>query len=176
MDLRGFPDTNPHNSRDIIAPMDKQNHRRMTPPLLITAVVTLAFCNLAVAQSAEQQIVKLENDWVKAEISKDYAALDQITANDFTTSGRPDGSIATKNEYMTLAKSGEITIISYKVADEKVRVYGNAAVATGLWTFKEIRKGKESNNTLRITDNWIKKGDSWQCVASQSSPVETSKN
>ena len=144
--------------------------------LSIAVVVALAVSGLAIAQSVEQQVTKLENDWVKAMIAKDYAVLDRVMADDFTVSGDPDGSVGTKAQLISSIKSGESVTTSYKYADLKVRVYGNAAIVTGLQTFVSTLKGKDHSGTFRFTDTWIKKGDSWQCVVEHSSKVEKPKS
>ena len=142
----------------------------------IAVVVALAASSVALAQSVERQVTKLENDWVKAVIAKDYAVLNRLLADDYTDSGDPDGSVHTKAEMISSLKSGEVVMSSYKYADLKVRVYGDAAVVTGLQTFAMTEKGKDASGTFRFTDTWIKKGDSWQCVVEQSSKVEKPKS
>jgi ketosteroid isomerase-like protein len=139
-------------------------------------VIALAFCSLALAQTVERQLTKLENDWAKAIIAKDYAVLDRVLSDDYTDSGDPDGSVHTKAEMLSSLKSGEIAMSSYKYAELKVRVYGDAAVVTGLQTFAMTDKGKDAGGTFRFTDTWIKKGDSWQCVVEHSSKVEKPKS
>ena len=141
---------------------------------LSTIVVVLAMCIpcLVTAQSVEQQLTKLENDWAKATITKDYAVLDRVISDDYTSSGDPDGSVSTKAQEIASLKSGETVISSFKYADLKIRVYGNAAVVTGLQTFAIKNKGKDVGGTFRFTDTWVKKGDTWQCVVEQSSKVE----
>ena len=139
-------------------------------------MIALAVCSVAIAQSVEQQVTKLENDWVKAMIAKDYAVLDRVLADDYTDSGDPDGSVHTKSDMMSALKSGQIAISSYKYADLKVRVYGSAAIVTGLQTFVSTFKGKDDSGTFRFTDTWIKKGDSWQCVVEHASKVEKPKS
>ncbi len=139
-------------------------------------VIALAFCSLALAQSVEQQVTKLENDWVKAMIAKDYAVLNRVLADDYTDSGDPDGSVHTKADMLSALKSGDMVISSYKYADLKVRAYGNAAIVTGLQSFVSKFTGKDDSGTFRFTDTWIKKGDSWQCVVEHSSKVEKPKS
>ena len=139
-------------------------------------IIALAVCSVAIAQSVEQQVTKLENDWVKAMIAKDYAVLDRVMADDFTVSGDPDGSVVTKAQLISSIKSGEAVTTSYKYADLKVRVYGNAAIVTGLQSFVSTLKGKDDSGTFRFTDTWIKKGDSWQCVVEHSTKVEKPKS
>ena len=140
---------------------------------LSTIVVVLAMCIpcLVTAQSVEQQLTKLENDWAKALVTKDYAVLGRVMSDDFTDSGDPDGSVSTKAQMIAGIKSGEAVFSSYKYSDLKVRVYGDAAVVTGLQTFGMQMKGKDASGTFRFTDTWVKKGDSWQCVVEQASKV-----
>ena len=49
-----------------------------------------------------------------------------------------------------------------------VQVYGNAAVATGIYQESGMNKGKKYVVRSRFTDTWIKRGGIWQCVASHS--------
>lgn len=128
--------------------------------LSIALGVALAVSCAATAQSVEQQLTKLENDWAQATITKDYAVLDRVISDDYTSSGDPDGSVETKAQFMSSMKSGETVIKSYKYSDLKVRVYGNAAVVTGLQTFDMTVKGKDVGGTFRFTDTWVKRGNS----------------
>ena len=138
----------------------------------IAAVVALAISSLAVAQSVEQQVTKLENDWAQAYVKKDIAVLDKVLSDDYTSSGDADGSVETKTQAIAGVKSGDVVMTSYKYADLKVRVYGNAAVVTGLQTFVLTNKGKAAGGTFRFTDTWVKRGNAWQCVVEHSSKVE----
>jgi ketosteroid isomerase-like protein len=138
----------------------------------IAVGLALAVSCVALSQSAEQQVTKHENDWAKATITKDYKVLNQAMADDYTSSGDPDGSVQTKAQFIASLKSGETVMKSYKYSDLKVRVYGDAAVVTGLQTFDMTFKGKDAGGTFRFTDTWVKRGDSWQCVVEHASKVE----
>ena len=62
------------------------------------------------------------------------------------------------------------TVVTSAVAtDMKVRVYGNAAIVTGLNTVKEQLKGKDISGTYAYTDTWVKRPGSWVCVATHAS-------
>jgi ketosteroid isomerase-like protein len=52
-----------------------------------------------------------------------------------------------------------------------VRVYGDAAVATGIYRETGKNKGKTYTIHSRYTDTWIKRGGVWLCVASQSTLI-----
>jgi ketosteroid isomerase-like protein len=119
-------------------------------------------------QSAEQELIKLENEWADAVVRNDSAFHDRILADDYTGTDA-DGSIYTKAQEIAVLKSGELEITSCVHHELKVRVYGDAAVVTGLSTTKGTYKGKEFDWRLRWTDTWVKLTGHWQCVAEHSS-------
>jgi ketosteroid isomerase-like protein len=133
---------------------------------LSMAAVTLALsvpC-LVTAQSVEQQLKKLEVAWGDAGIKKDFATLDKIVADDYSSIDE-DGAIQTKAQGDAALKSGEDVMISQVLSDMKVRVYGDTAVITGKAVTKGTHKGKDIGGTFMFTDVWVKHGALWQCVA-----------
>jgi hypothetical protein len=48
-----------------------------------------------------------------------------------------------------------------------VHLYGNVAVATGMYQDKMTKKGKGALDFGRFTDIWIQRNGEWKCVASQ---------
>lgn len=148
--------------------------------ILATIVLVLAVSCQAFAQakpaapaksaSAEQELIKLENDWNNVLLKRDVAALSRIVADDWTNIDL-EGAILTKAQTLANLKSGE-DVYTSAVADEmKVRVYGDAAVVTGRWTIKEQYKGKDVSGQYRFTDTWIKKDGRWQCVVSAGTKI-----
>lgn len=49
-----------------------------------------------------------------------------------------------------------------------VHLYGTVAVVSGVCRENGVRKGKPYSVRMRFTDTWIRRGESWICVASQS--------
>jgi hypothetical protein len=142
--------------------------------VLVFAVGLLAqqttFTPRAKAVSAEQELLKLEDGWANAEVKADVAFLDKILADDWELTGA-DGVVLPKAQYLASLKSGDNKVSSEVDADMKARVYGDAAVVTGIVTVKETDKGKDVSGRYRGTDTWIKKAGRWQCVATQISRV-----
>lgn len=118
--------------------------------------------------SAEQALIKLENDWDEASVKRDLVALGRILADDwvFTDS---DGVMWTKAQTLDMLKSGEDVVSSAVSTDMKSHVYGSAAVVTGRYTAKEQMKGKDISGTTAFTDTWVKRPGGWQCVATHGS-------
>jgi ketosteroid isomerase-like protein len=136
----------------------------------IAVVLALSVTCSATAQSVEQQLKKLEIQWADAGVKKDLAAIDRLLADDFITTD-PEGEVFSKAEEIAFLKSGEDVVSSAALSDIKVRVYGDAAVVTYLYKAKETFKGRDISGTQRWTDTWVKRGGSWECVASHGSKV-----
>jgi ketosteroid isomerase-like protein len=134
---------------------------------LVLVIVILAQTQTG---SMEQELIKLERDWIDALIKHDWAFIDRILAEDYTTTDS-DGVIINKAQEMAVIKSGEEAITSAATDEFRVRVYGDAAVVTFRWVYKGQVKGKESSGEERYTDTWIRRDGRWQCVAIHASRI-----
>ena len=89
-----------------------------------------ASANATETPSDEEQILKLEDDWVRALKEHDREGLDEIVAREFTFI-EPDGSVIDRDVYLSHRSSAAADIGSFEIADVKVRVFGDAALVTG---------------------------------------------
>jgi hypothetical protein len=113
---------------------------------------------------AEQELRKLEREWLDA----DAAAVERIEADDFTiTYG--DGSVRDKAQYVEMARRRGVKDpnVSQWTEDSKVRIYGDTAVTTGRYLYKN----KDTISESRYTDTYIKGKGRWQVVASHLSNI-----
>jgi len=124
---------------------------------------------------AEQEIGALNREWVDAIIKRDAAAFERILADDYVGT-YPDGTVETKAQIVVLNKKpaapDEPTIESMEVSDPQMRVYGDAAVATALLTYKGRNKGQAFSAPQRMTIMYVKRNGRWQPVASHGSDVK----
>jgi ketosteroid isomerase-like protein len=122
--------------------------------------------------SVEQELIKLEYEWLEAIVKHDIASiekLDRMLADEFIMTS--DGSISTKAQYIEFAKSHKEEFLSFVMDEWKVRVYGDAAVVMARSTYKMRLAGKETTYQNRFTDTWIKRDGRWQCVAEHGSTI-----
>jgi len=112
----------------------------------------------------EQAIRKLDNERIQAQIHADAAALERIYAEDFIGVG-PSGTVRTKPQVIADFTSGNLRFQSITTDDVRVRVYGNAAVETGLSTMNGQDKGKAVPHDTRFTRVWVKQRGRWRLVA-----------
>ncbi len=121
----------------------------------------------ATLSNDETQVMQFERAWNQAEAKQEVNAIASLMADTLAYTDY-DGTFMNKTQYLrSVTKSDSKTDHLY---DEgmTVRVYGNAAVAVGIYRETGVLKGKPYTRRARFTDTWIKSGTIWQCVASQS--------
>src|SRR5215469_17481706 len=103
----------------------------------VLLLIALAACDKwsekRVTESVEQAIRQLDNERIQAQIGADALALDRIYADDFIGVG-PSGTVRTKQQVISDFTSGDLKFQSITTDDVQVRLYGNAAVETGVST------------------------------------------
>ncbi len=122
------------------------------------------------ALSDEKQILKLEDDWVRALETKHRKLLDMIVARDFTFI-EPDGTVKNRDEYLADRSSDSADIESFENVDLKARVFGNCALTSGVAKITERRQGKRYRFSLRWKELWLKDKRKWHVLVSQATPV-----
>jgi Domain of unknown function (DUF4440) len=154
--------------------MNTKNH-----VLWISLFVFALFAGLSVtrAQTGTKAdvvtvISNFENDAVKADLAGDSDFYEKALAEDWTR-GDSDGTYYTKAELLKLmADTNNIKTNSEKLSELKVRVYGNAAVATYRDTYDILIKGEHRAHTIIATDTFVKMGSEWKQVASHGSEAK----
>jgi ketosteroid isomerase-like protein len=114
----------------------------------------------------EQELLKLDRQWLDAYEKADVAAIARIEADDFTVT-YADGKLLTKAQDIEVVKKSDPSGAALKLSTEetKVRVYENTAVITGIVIQKMNQDGKEVIVRERYTDVWAKRNGRWQAVA-----------
>ena len=150
--------------------------RRMLVWLLVLAMSgTLAFAqkdkkSKAKGGGAEDQIMDLENKGKEAALKGDASFLEQYLADDYMgVSGM--GNVADKNQSIEDRKNGTMKYDSIDLSDQKVRVYGNTALATGTGNIKANYKGQDVTGTYRYVRVYIKEGGKWKVEHFQATRV-----
>ena len=114
----------------------------------------------------EQELLKLEREWIEAFYAKpDRALLERVMSDDYI-SNNADGTVTNKIQSIAAAESGLFVETLYTSEDVKVRIYGDTAIITSLDTLK----GK-FNGQVRHTSIWVKRKGQWKAVGWQGTLV-----
>ena len=139
--------------------------------LLFGSVILFAMFSFALGQmknesstqnSVEQELRRLENEWLNSYLRGDKQTFDRIVADDFTRTDE-SGKFATKAEERALVQAPPASVnASLTNEDMLARVYENAAIVTGRIVSK-VQGGL--NFQSRFTDTFLKRNGGWQVVA-----------
>ena len=135
--------------------------------VLVCLVLSVAFGQTK-NPKAQQELLKLQREWLDAYEKHDAAALERIEADDFTLT-EADGKVTTKAEDVASVKNAKPPQPddSFDVEDVLVRLYSDTAVLIGRVILKYRNKGQMVAERYRYTDTYLKRRGRWQVVASQ---------
>jgi hypothetical protein len=119
---------------------------------------------------AESQLKDLAKEWKAGELRGDAAFMERTLADDFLAIG-PRGYMLNKGDWLARYRSGDLKYDSVSLDDVRVRMYGDAAIVTGI----EWQKGKYQNQPitgqLRTTMIWVRNQSDWLLAGMQMSPI-----
>ena len=116
------------------------------------------------ANEVEQTVKQLQQTLIDAYIHRDMAALDRILAPDYMFIDDL-GTLITKAQMIASFQTGERKMGAYRIDDQKVRVYGDAAVMTYRYTSEEQYQGKDDSGERQLTRVFAKRNGQWQMVS-----------
>lgn len=142
-------------------------------------------CGISLAQQmqqpklskAEEEVRKLEREWLDAYEQNDSGAMGRIVADDFTITF-PNGAMQTKPQLIAMVKAprraGQPRMRFY-TEDVQSRAYGDTVILIGRVVTEYERDGKSVREQSRYTDTYVLRDGRWQVVASHLSNVEEQK-
>lgn len=120
--------------------------------------------------AARTKIVALEKAWNQAYKMGDTKALGTLL-DDAVVLIEDDGTLKTKEQFLASVKSTSAN--EEQVAPESltVHVFGQTAIAVGVFAAKGTHGGKPYVRRERFVDTWILKNGNWVCVATNATPI-----
>ncbi len=156
----------------------------MAGRVIALLLLTVAACGVASARQAaaqltkaEEEVRKVERQWLDAYEQKDAAAMERIVADGFTITF-PNGGMQTKPQLMAMVRAprrpGQPRM-KFHTEDVQSRAYGETVILLGRVVTEYERDGKTVREQSRYTDTYVRRGGRWQVVASHLSNVEEPK-
>ena len=121
--------------------------------------------------SVESKVIAIEKAWNQAYKFRDKKALGEIL-DDSIVLVNDDGSLQSKRVFLG-------SVDTAKPSDQQqaepesisVHVFGDVAIATGIFKEKGVENGKPYLRRNRFVDTWVNRNGSWVCVAASATPV-----
>ncbi len=123
----------------------------------------IAASTLFASDDPQRVVLEAQRQWLDGYNRRDEKALASIEADDFRIAFG-DGTIQTKADQLTNIRKALPAGAKYEIAVEttEVRVYGKAAVVTGV----VVEKTQSLSQRSRYTDTWIFEKGRWRVVSS----------
>src|SRR6266566_6663416 len=145
---------------------------KRTLALALLGLLASSRARAQATNATEQEIIKLEQAATDAQLKKDRAALERLLADDYLYT-HSNGSVLTKAQEIAESMSSDVQWTDSKLADLKVRIFGDVAVLAGRQTIQGTAKGYVPG-PRRISDIFVKRSGHWQWVGGQAT-LEPSK-
>ncbi len=147
--------------------------------IILTVIVSIQIAaaqdNITAAKlrvaTVVKQIEQLEEARNQAILKGDAAAIERMTAGDYTFVTLK-GELRTKAEIVKGFASGAFKYQSRTISDLKIRVYGDTAVVTGRSVQKGIENGKDYSGDYWFTRVYVKQNGAWMTVALQTTMIQ----
>jgi hypothetical protein len=117
-----------------------------------------------VQSKVEQQLLDLSKKKFAWLISNQYDSLGELL-DDKVQYIHSNGWVQSKNDVIEDSRSGKLKYIGVIIKESQARLYGNAAVITGLGTFEGIKEGTSFSMDLRYTEVYFKSARRWTLVS-----------
>lgn len=162
--------------------------RRMLVVTALTAVSCWVSVGLRSGQSNAtsndaimKEVVKVEDERIKAHQNHDRAAMERIYADDLVWTF-PTGERLTKAQFMDIILNGKLKpyvisdgvqkpVTTIKQEDRHFYVFGNTVVVTRYAPMMELYNDKPLPHPRRFFNVYVKEDGRWQLVTHHSTPV-----
>src|SRR5260221_14487666 len=120
-------------------------------------------------EHAKQEVARLADAWIEAELRGDIPFLERTLADDFVAIG-PLGFMLAKHEWLARHQSGDLKYQSLDLDEVTVRLYNEAAVVIGRQVQDAAYRGNPIKAQLRTTLVLALQAGAWRLVGLHMSP------
>ena len=114
-------------------------------------------------QAVERIVLGVEQEVFAAIRKKDAVGLGRVLAEDFVHRA-PDGSELSREEFLRGVAEMPVEVVSVRGEHQRVSVYGEVAVLTGVQRAEWRQGGAEGVSVVAFTDVFERRGGEWLMV------------
>jgi ketosteroid isomerase-like protein len=118
-----------------------------------------------------REVVDMERQARDATLHRDVD-FSQRTLSDDYVAITPLGQVTTKQDSVSVRKSGQLRYETLDVSDMVVRVFGDTAIVTARADVKGHQLGEDFSGPYRYTRVWVRRNGHWQAVSYQATVTQ----
>ena len=134
--------------------------------LLAIAALTTCTTVIAAADSWPTDLAKAIENYDRATVSNDVAALANLIADDYVLVNS-DSSLQDKQSYLEDFKVPGFKLDPYELQQQVHKVWGDAALLAGVVRLSWTLKGEHHERLLRIAHVWTRHNGRWRIAYTQ---------
>lgn len=124
------------------------------------------------SDETRKEIEKVSAEWEAAMIANDAEAIGRFMADEWVIVG--ETGTTTKNDFLAVVASGDLTHDTFKGEIHAVRQYGDGVVVTGRVRNSGDWRGYKFTADEWTTDVFVRQDGRWLCVHSHITAVKQS--
>ena len=113
-----------------------------------------------------EEIVNLEREAARAIQTNTGTFFRRVYADDFAGT-LSHGQVVNKITFINAVQNGEVKYDSFNVSDLNVKLFRDAAVATGLWSARGVYRDERFASQMRTMHVYINTPHGWRVVSGQ---------
>jgi hypothetical protein len=118
---------------------------------------------------AEREVLQAQREWGEASLRGYRATIDRILHDEMVGTAATDmGVFWDKRALLARVATGAHPGEHYELSETRVRLYGDAAVLTGIERVRTAEGAPPSSGGSRFTSTYVRSQGRWRCVAYQS--------
>ncbi|HKP87805.1 MAG TPA: nuclear transport factor 2 family protein [Blastocatellia bacterium] len=119
----------------------------------------------------EKDVKRISEEWVDALIRGDLPALNRFMDENCVFTYALEGE--DRAQFLSEIQSGSLKVASLKRDNVEVRIYGATGVITSLDAADWLYGGRRIQGHYRTMQVYTRRGDRWEIVAIQASPISS---
>jgi len=139
----------------------------------LAALALVAMPTFALAAEFPPDLANAVRQWDEAQLKNDVATLSRLVTDDYLLVNS-DASLQNKQQFLADFNVPGFKIDPYELKEKVEKVWGDAAVRTGLLDLGWTLDGKHQTRRLRMVYVWAKRDGRWQMTYTQITRVPPS--
>jgi len=123
-----------------------------------------------VNETTEQELKRISTEWDRAMVANDADEIARYVTDDWVLIGT-DGNVGSRDDFLDLVRSGELSHDVMDSSDFRIRVYGDAALLVARGVSGGKFRGETFHLVERVSCMFVRQNGQWRCASTHLSEI-----
>lgn len=121
-------------------------------------------------ETTEQELKRISTEWDRAMVANDADEIARYVTDDWVLIGT-DGNVGSRDDFLDLVRSGELSHDVMDSSDFRIRVYGDAALLVARGVSGGKFRGETFHLVERVSCMFVRQNGQWRCASTHLSEI-----